>query len=338
MNIFLLKESRNNEKRVALIPSDVAQLINLGFRVYVEDSAGLWAGYNNADYLSVGASIRHINYEQIESYRQAFSDIDYIVRVKRPDREREKIENLVIKPNTKMIGLLDILESDSEHISEYQRAQIDYYSLDQFNFPPNTPMDSLKDMSRIAGRLALKHAIQDFKTTVRHVAIIGAGEAGTAASQECIKRNIPHTMITSDVSKSKFFNAQGIHNVVIERNLPLKMRQEKIYQCIKDADIVLTTASTAWQTAPILIPKSTLLKLKSGTVIVDLALSEGGNVFGSKHDETVTLSNKVKIINVSGYPKELPIESSKSWSTACYYFLHLLLTSPDTLIKLTSNC
>lgn len=119
--IFLLRESGNNEKRVALIPCDVAKLISSGAIVYVEDSAGFGAGYNNEDYLSAGASIRQINYEQIESYRQAFSDIDIIVRVKRPNRKREKIENSVIKPHTKMVGLLDILEKGAEHISEYEQ-------------------------------------------------------------------------------------------------------------------------------------------------------------------------------------------------------------------------
>ena len=94
--VFLLKESRHNEKRVALIPGDVAKLINLGVMVYVEDSAGVGAGYSNADYLMVGAEIRQINYDQVESYRQAFSDINIIVRVKRPDRAREIIENQVI--------------------------------------------------------------------------------------------------------------------------------------------------------------------------------------------------------------------------------------------------
>lgn len=332
--ILLVKESRHNEKRVALLPGDVAQLINLGVMVYVEDSAGVWAGYSNADYLLAGASIRHINYDQVDSCRQAFSDIDIIVRVKRPDRSREIKENSVIKPHTKMVGLLDILERDSEHIAEYQQAKIEYYSLDQFLFPANTPMDSLKDMSRIAGKLALNHAIETFNAPVQHVVIIGSGEAGTAASQECMKHNIPHTIITSDVSKSAFLNLQGINNVVVERHLSLKTRQDKIYQVIKDADIVITAASTAWIAAPMLIPESTLLKLKNGTIIVDLAVSDGGNVFGSKHDATVTLANNVKIINVSGYPKELPIESSRAWSSASSYFLRLLLTSQDTLIKL----
>lgn len=329
--IFLLKESGNNEKRVALIPEDVEKLISFGAIVYVEDSAGLSAGYINADYTAVGASIRQIDYDHIESYKQAFNDIDIIVRVKRPNRKREKIENSVIKPHTKMVGLLDILERGAEHIAEYQHAKIEYHSLDQFFFPPGSPMDSLKEMSRIAGRLALKHAIHTFANPVTRVSIIGGSEAGTAASQECIRLNIPHTVITSDLSKSNRLKSRGVHSEVIDRDLPLEIRQDKIYQVIKNADIIITTASVAWVIAPILIPESTLKKLKWGTVIVDLAVSDGGNVFGSRHDEIITLSNNVKIINVSGYPKKVPIEASRFLSSASCYFLHLLLTSHETL-------
>ncbi len=329
--MFLLKESRHNEKRVALIPSDVAKLIDSGVIVYVEDSAGLGAGYTNEDYISVGAHIRQINYEQVESYKQAFNDITIIVRVKRPDRRREQIENSVIKPYTQMVGFLDTLERDAEHISEYEHAKIQYYSLDQFAFPAGTPMDSLKEMSKIAGRQALKHAIQMVTPPVRHVVIIGGSAAGFAASQECVRLNIQHTFITSDLSKAELLRSQGICSAVIGRDLPLEVRQEKVYQVIKNADIIITTASSAWVTAPLLIPEATLKKLKRGTTIIDLATSDGGNVFGSKHDEIITLSNGVKVVNVSGYPKQMPVEASRFLSKANSYFLNLLVTSHDTL-------
>lgn len=100
----------------------------------MEDYAGFGAGYTNADYTAVGAIIRQIDFEQIERCKQVFGDIDIIVRVKRPNRKREKIENSVIKPHTKIVGLLDILERGAEHISEYKQAKIEYYSLDQFIF------------------------------------------------------------------------------------------------------------------------------------------------------------------------------------------------------------
>lgn len=192
-------------------------------------------------------------------------------------------------------------------------------------------MDSLKEMSKIAGKLALQHAIYTFANPIKHISILGGSEAGKAASQECIRLNLAHTIITSDRSKSKHLLSQGIHSEVIERDLPLEVRQDKIYQVVKDSDIIITTASVAWTTAPLLISESTLYKLKRGTVLVDLATSDGGNVFGSKHDEIITLSNDVKIINVSGYPKKAPIEASHFLSRANCYFLHLLLTSYEAL-------
>ncbi|KTD57618.1 hypothetical protein [Legionella shakespearei] len=332
--IFLLRESGNNEQRVALIPRDVEKIIGFGAIVYVEDGAGIGAGYINEDYTAVGASIRQIDFGKIERCKQAFNDIDIIIRVKRPDRKREKIENKVIKPHTKMIGLLDILERGAEHIAEYAQANIEYYSLDQFVFSPGTPMDALKEMSRIAGKLALQHAIEIFANPVTRVSIIGCSEAGKAASQECIRLNLPHTIITSNLSKSKQLLSQGISSKVVERHLPLDLRQDKIYLAIKDSDIVITTASGAWTQAPLLIPEPTLNKLKGGTVIVDLATSDGGNVFGSKHDEIITRANNVKIINVSGYPKKAPIEASELLSRANCYFLNLLLRPESSLIQM----
>lgn len=329
--IFLLRESGNNEQRVALIPRDVEKIISFGAIVYVEDGAGIGAGYINEDYMAVGASIRQIDFGTIELCKQAFNDIDIIIRVKRPDRKREKIENRAIKPQTKMIGLLDILERGAEHITEYAEANIEYYSLDQFVFSPGTPMDALKEMSRIAGKLALQHAIEIFAHPVTQVSIIGCSEAGKAASQECIRRNLPHNIITSNLSKLKHLLSQGIPSEVVERPLSLVLRQNRIYQAIKDSDIIITTASVAWTQAPLLIPESTLNKLKRGTVIVDLATSDGGNVFGSKHDEIITRANNVKIINVSGYPKKAPVEASQLLSHANCYFLNLLLKQKRTV-------
>lgn len=330
--LFLAKESYNNEQRVALIPSDVARLINCGAAVYVEDAAGLHAGYSNEDYAAVGAHIRILE-DKIDSYQQALGNIDIIVRVKRPNRRREKMENKVIQPYVKMVGLLDILEQGALHIKEYEHAKIDYYSLDQFIFPSGTEMDALKEMSRIAGRLALEHALETAQSKVTHVSIVGGSQAGIAAAKECVKQGLPHTIITSKPSKAQDFLSQGIPSEVVERHLPLERRQEKIYQIIKNSEVIITTASMAWDLAPLLIPKSTLKKLKQGTVIIDLATSDGGNVFGSKHDKTITFANQVKVINVSGYPKKLPVEASKFLSKAYYHFLHLLLTSHKTLMS-----
>ncbi len=74
-----------------------------------------------------------------------------------------------------------------------------------------------------------------------------------------------------------------------------------------------------------MIPKQTLLEMKKGSVIVDLALSEGGNVEGSEHDATRILGNDIKVTNTSGYPKAVPREASQLWSRASLLFIGLLI-------------
>ena len=87
------------------------------------------------------------------------------------------------------------------------------------------------------------------------------------------------------------------------------------------ADIVITSARAANQRAPLLISAATLNQMKAGAVIVDMALSEGGNVEGSHHDETHVLGNGVIMTNVSSYSKQVPHEASILWSQETRLFL-----------------
>jgi alanine dehydrogenase len=95
-SILVVNETRAGETRVALIPSDVAELVRAGHTVYVEKHAGLHAGHPDQEYMDAGASIRHLESNTPKGYRHLFTDITPIVRVKRPDREREKVENQVL--------------------------------------------------------------------------------------------------------------------------------------------------------------------------------------------------------------------------------------------------
>lgn len=331
--IFIVKESRHDEKRVSLIPKDVASLIQMGATVLVEDQAGVGAGFVNKDYQTVGASICELKRGSFESYQSIFNNVDIIVRVKRPDRTREQLENLAIKSGTKMVGSLDVLERDSHHLKEYHAAGIDYYSFDQYIFPPNSPpIKTMQTMSVIAGELAVQDAIQKINHIAKQAVIIGYGVAGQAAHQDCLQRNITCTVITSDQNKIELIQSKGSDAVYLSRELPLDIKQEKVKKVVSHVDFVITAASSNGETAPILITKQSFQVMKSGTVIVDLAVAEGGNVAGSKPDTTLLFENNIVVTNVSGYPKAMAIEVSKEWSNASYYLLKLLIKRPE-LIK-----
>ena len=74
--------------------------------------------------------------------------------------------------------------------------------------------------------------------------------------------------------------------------------------------------------------------MNKGSVIVDMALSEGGNVEGSEHDKTLILGNGIIVTNTSGYPKALPHDASRLWSAASLLFIHKLLDGNHDFLPL----
>lgn len=330
-NILVVKETRAGESRVALTPNDVEAMIKNGHSITVEKNAGLEAGYNDKTYQDAGASIVKIAESKLSSYKDTFKNFNMIVRVKRPDLQREKLENKAFQAGTIMVGALDPFEKKSSHTNEYRSAGILAYSIDQAKLSPTDPMNLLAAMSRLTGQLALNDAISKCNNNINKVVIIGVGTAGQSALDEAVKLKLPVTAIVRNKTKAIELQTLGINTFVINRTSSLQHQQRDISTIISDADIVITTARKAGEKAPLLIPMSSLDKMKQNAVIVDLALSEGGNVYGSQHDKTITTEGNVLITNVSGYPKIMPREASTLWSKASLHFIIRLAKDPGSI-------
>jgi NAD/NADP transhydrogenase alpha subunit len=323
-NILLCKETRAGERRVALIPNDVQKLIQEGHHVFVEHDAGQAAGFSDDVYENVGATIRQLSENSLAGYQAFFKNINLVVRAKRPDRVREILENKALLPGTIMVGALDPLEKNSPHIEEYQQAQLVIHSIDQLRLPVDDPMNMLAVMSKIAGALCLKDAIQRCLHPIKKIVIIGFGVVGRAAYAEALKQGLPVTVILTNPEYQAEILSQSQQVVLLEKQAALFAQQKIVKDTLLDADIVITGARHANKPAPLLIPLATLKALRKGTVIVDMALSEGGNVEGSEHDQTHVLGNEVIVTNTSGYPKVMPHESSQLWSKASQLFISQL--------------
>lgn len=324
-SIFLAKESRAGESRVALIPSDVSKLIHLGHRVWVEDQAGAGASYLNSDYEAAGAQIVCFDPFSLSDLKGVFSGKDIIVRAKRPCLAREAVEAKAFHAGMIMIGALDPFEPGSNHIDQYQQAGIDAYSIDQLKLAFDDPMNILAAMSAMTGRLALHDGISKLSRPAHKVVIIGFGAVGRSALQESVKMGL-HTVV---ITGSKPQTMEGAEVVYVRRDQDLTDQQKLILQVIRDADLVIAASRASGQKAPILIPMSTILQMKKGSVILDLAIAEGGNVEGSQHDQNVEMSNGVIVTNVSGYPKAEPEVASRLWSRASVAFIKQLYQSVD---------
>ncbi|MDF1655476.1 MAG: alanine dehydrogenase [Coxiellaceae bacterium] len=322
--VFLSKESRAGEQRVALVPQHVKQLVTSGNQVVVEQGAGVGAGYSDQDYQLAGASLVHIEQDSVASFKDAFKDIDIIIRAKRPNAARESLELKAVSAGTTMVGALDPLESHSDHIAQYHAAGLKAYSIDQLALPADDPMNILAAMSRLAGQLSLKDAMQKCQLAVKTVVIIGFGEAGRSAFHEAKQQGLQANVIVGNQLSADRVRAAGGNAVIVDRTLPLKQQQLQISAVASTAEIVITTARKSGQKAPLLIPESTLANMQSGAVVVDLAISEGGNVEGSQHDKTIEHARGVLITNVSGYPKVVPGQASELWSQASLAFIQQL--------------
>ena len=332
-NILVLKESIPGEKRVSLVPDDVKFLTQLGHKVFVESQAGLGAGFNDENYIESGAEIRQNNGD----YYDLFKQITLLVRAKRANKEREAIEIKAFNDQMTLVGALDPFENDG-HIEAYQKSGIKAYSIDQLKLPLDDPMNILASMSKIAGELALSDAMEKAKIEpINKALIIGTGVAGRAAVDKGLALGLDITVVsTSREYLETLKDNSQIVAIYMDKAESLEVQQELVAKHAPSADVIITSARSPGKRAPLLIPNATLKMMKQGSCIVDLALSEGGNVEGSHHDQTLTLVNDVIVTNTSGYPKVKPLEASIKWSTASRLFIEKLVDS-STSIELSES-
>jgi len=278
----------------------------------VEDDAGLNAGFSNSEYIESGAQIFSLSSSSIP-------EDAFIVRVLRPSKERELIENSLFQGNTAMLGFLFPFVADN-HITTWQKLGLTTLSFDLFkSIDTDDPKNAQAAMSRIAGRLAFYDALKHYhgdKPT--RLTVIGTGPAGISAAYEALKHEIPVQLFGRKEHLRSRLEADGI----IYRTIPSHYEEvDFLKSYLPDETLIITAARTPGKKAPLLLDESSLALLPHNAVIVDLAVSNGGNVVGSKADQIVTLSNGIMIMNVSGYPKTEPKSSSEAYASCVFHLL-----------------
>jgi NAD(P) transhydrogenase subunit alpha len=303
-NIIIPRETLHGEQRVAVVPEDVSALKRFG-KIFIEKGAGIGAGFTNEEYLSKGAEIIDIGESPSPDLQKLYGQSQLILRVKRASREREIVENHLLPRDVLMIGFLSPLDKTTPHVDEWRDRQITTVTLDQLPFDQQDEKNVLAAMSRIAGQLAVRDALTK-NPKANRVVVIGTGSVGLSAIDESLRNGLEaHVVGTRPQDPNTAY--QFLH---LPPSLPLSAQQEKLRSVLENADIVIASARRANERAPLLIPKSTLEKMKPGSVIVDLSLTEGGNVEGSVEDQTLKLGNGVIVTNQSGYPKLDPRNAS----------------------------
>lgn len=224
-HIFVFKESREGESRVALTPQAVTQLKEKNIPIMVESNAGLLSGFSDAEYIQAGASIFNLNTEKLPTN-------SLILRVKRPTKSRAKLEDSLISRNSLMMGFLDPFDVDNEsHLEKWRSLGITPISLELLNIPADDERNAQSAMSRFAGKLALQDAVKRYKGShPKRVSVFGTGPAGKSAALSAKAMHLPTQVFGRQEKYRKIFEDNGITYFV----LPIKHQKKFIQNHLKN--------------------------------------------------------------------------------------------------------
>lgn len=344
MVIGILKEPPG-ENRVSLLPESVKQLIQPNIEIKIESKAGFQAFADNADYKNAGAVITTRNEVLFQS--------DLILSIQAP--EPEEISRC--KPGAICLGIYDPLYH-LERLKQFAEGGITMFSLD--NIPRTTRaqnMDVRSSQANIAGYKAVLLAAYSycryfpmFMTAAgsippAKVLILGAGVAGLQAIATARRLGaVVEVFDTRPAVKeevmslgAKFIEVEGAADVstaggyAVEQSEQYKQRQqERIAESVAKADIVITTAQIPGKKAPVLITTEMIEKMRSGSVIIDLASATGGNTELTRDKETVQHKG-IAIMGDSNLPAAMPSDASKLYGKNVLNFLKLILDKEGKL-------
>jgi NAD(P) transhydrogenase subunit alpha len=342
MQIVVPKERKEREKRVALTPDVVRDLVKKGFKVSVECGAGESAFFSDQAYEQAGASVlADVN----AFYRQA----DAVLKVNPPSAE----ELSLMKQGAVLISFMWAAMNPSL-VDSCCKAGISAFSMDAIpRISRAQKMDALSSQANLSGYKSVLMAantlgkILPMMTTAAgtirpsKVVIFGAGVAGLQAIATAKRLGAvvevsdirPDTKEQVESLGGKFIEVPSDNTIAIESGYVrsvsedfLRRQQELVAKHVKEADIVITTALIPGKKAPLLVTEEMVKSMKNGSVIVDMAVEQGGNVIGSVLNNTVSVHG-VTIIGESNIPSLLPMNASDLYAKNIGAFLTHLSSS-----------
>ncbi len=354
MKISVLRERRSGETRVAATPETVKKLVASGHSVTIESDAGKTAGFLDSAYEEAGASIA-------KDAAATVQGADIVFKVRGP----EEGEIAALPDGAALIALMEPFAMDPNVIAGLNAKKIAALSME---FTPRITraqsMDALSSQSNLAGYRAVIEGAQIFgrampmmMTAAGTVApaktfIMGAGVAGLQAIATA--RRLGGVVTATDVRPAakeqvaslgaKFIAVEDDEFKAAETAGGYAKQMSPEYQAkqaeltashIAKQDIVVTTALIPGRPAPVLITEEMVKSMKPGSVIVDMAVAQGGNCPLSKPDEIVDVGG-VKVAGFSNLPARLPADSSSLYSKNLLAFLPLV-TAEDGSLNLDTD-
>lgn len=328
MRIAVVRERRDGERRVALVPEVVARLVQMGLEVQIETAAGQAAGFADAAYAAAGATL-------IPGAEALWGEASMVLKVAPPLPE----EMAHLRPGSLLIGFLNSLQElaliqylAEQHITAFSMELIPRSSRAQ-------AMDALSSQASVVGyqgALLAARALGKFfpmLTTAAgtiapaRVLVLGAGVAGLMAIATA--RRLGAVVEAFDIRPAVREEVQSLGATFIGMALEAsstaegyarevsaltqQREHEIIAQHIARADVVITTAQVPGKRAPVLVTEAMVAAMQPGSVLVDLAAEQGGNCACTEAGQTV-VRHGVTLLGPCNIASLMPAPASQMYA------------------------
>jgi len=359
MKIAILKERRPHESRVATTPDAVKKLLAVGAEVVIESGAGLAASFPDAAYTDAGASV-------VADAAAACAAADIVFKIQRPMNAAEGLDEIgLLRPGQALVAPLGAL-TNPELVQALAAKGVTSFALELIpRITRAQSMDILSSQANLAGYKAVLVAANSYGrifpqmmtpggTLVPSRAfIMGVGVAGLQAIATA--RRLGAIVTATDVrpatkeqvqslgakfvavENEEFKAAETAGGYAKEMSADYRTQQAALVaDHIKLQDIVITTALIPGRKAPMLVSEDMVKTMKPGSVILDMAVEQGGNCPISEYGRTVEKYG-VKIIGPANLPAELPTDSSSLFARNLLNFLTPMIDKETKALKIDLN-
>ncbi|MDP9700718.1 alanine dehydrogenase [Paenibacillus polysaccharolyticus] len=338
MRIGIPKEIKNNENRVAMTPAGTADFVTAGHQVFIEQGAGLGSGFTDKEYVKAGALI-------VEEAAQVWQDAELILKVKEPLAS----EYGYFRPGLILFTYLHLAAEPAlaKALVEKQVTALAYETLEVGGSLP-----LLTPMSEVAGRMAAQIGAQLLEKTEGgkgillsgvpgvsrgKVVIIGGGTVGTNAAKIALGLGADVTIL--DLNLNRLRQLDDIFGNQIQT---LVSSPSNIASAVTGADLLICAVLIPGAKAPTLVSEQVVKTMASGSVIVDVAIDQGGIVETidhiTTHDEPTYVKHGVVHYAVANMPGAVPRTSTVALTNATMpYALQLANHGAATAIRGSSS-
>ena len=312
MIIGLPKEIKNNESRVALTPAGVYELNHHGHEVLVQKGAGISSGYEDSEYEGVGATI-------LQTLEEVYDRAEMIVKVKEPIEQEYEL----VKENHIVFTYFHFASSErlTRAMMQSNSVCIAYETVEC----ENGRLPLLTPMSEVAGRMAVQQGAKYLEKPVKgkgvllggvpgvppgRVLILGAGVVGVQAAKMAAGLGAMVTILDINMDRLRYVNDVMPNHVVTEFSNTYNIRKH-----IKTHDLIIGGVLVTGGKAPKLITEEMLSEMHPGTVLVDVAVDQGGcfeTTRATTHENPVYIVNDVVHYCVANMPGAVPYTSTKA--------------------------